>query len=163
MFSSNIIEGICTDTYIGYLRCFLLLRVYTTRERPRWMSEDYKFGIFKNRSVLSKEEFSESITRGCGGMVVLTACSPLQLQLSQLRFSGHTSQRRIRQSTQKQERRSIGKVGLLIEDGRMTDNFQLHSVGVCMGKWRHKKNNRTDQDPTGKSQQQFGTLDPIKV
>jgi len=98
-------------------------------------------------------------------MVVLTACSPLQLQLSQLRFSGHTSQRRIRQSTQKQERRSIGKVGVLIEDGRMTDNFQLHSVGVWggMGKWRHKKNNRTDQDPTGKSHQQFGTLDPIKV
>jgi hypothetical protein len=57
MLPLDVVKRNCTDILTGYLRRFLLLRMYATGERSRWMSEDYKSGLFKNRSVLSKEEF----------------------------------------------------------------------------------------------------------
>ena len=47
--------------YIGNIRRFLLLRMYTARKRSRRMPKDYQSGQFENGFVLSKEDFSEPL------------------------------------------------------------------------------------------------------
>ena len=50
-----------TNLLTGHLGRFLLLRMYPPGEGSRRMSKDYKSRLEQNRSVLSKEELSESL------------------------------------------------------------------------------------------------------
>jgi len=75
-----------TNTCSGNFRCLLLLRMHETRKGQRWLSKDYKFGIFENGLVLPKKEFSKSLAEARVAGLFYQACESINCGLHSAEF-----------------------------------------------------------------------------